>query len=101
MVAGVLAEVLEALDVDRSAAVEVTLEETVNHHVGVTADGRGEVGIVVEGQSVVTDVVGGVYSLSHGADGEGGEKVFLAFALDVDEHAIEGTIDVVGVAGCA
>ena len=64
-VGGVLALVLKFLGVHAAASGEVSLEEAVDHHVGVPADGRGEVGVVVEPEAVVADVLGGVYGLCH------------------------------------
>ena len=70
--------------------VEVLREQAVHHHVGVAADGRGEVRVVVEGQAVVADVVHGVACLLHGADGDGLDEVLLLLALYVVQQVVDG-----------
>ncbi len=63
----VFAEIFVILLVYRFAAVEIVLQQTVHHHVGVAADGRGEVGVIVERKTVVPYVVRGVDGFRHGA----------------------------------
>ena len=84
----VFALLFELLDVDRTPAGHIAFKQAVHHHVGIAADGRGEVGVVVEAEAVVADVLGGVDSLGHRTDGERRQEVLLAFALDVDEHLV-------------
>ena len=82
------AELFELLLVGRLAAVEVAGQQAVDHHVGVAADGRGEVGVVGERQAVVADVVGGVERLGHRPHGHGRNHVLLARALHLGEQLV-------------
>ena len=60
----------------------------MHHQVGVAADGRGEVGVVGEGEAVVADILGAVIGFGHGADGDGVDHVLLAASGDVFEEAV-------------
>ena len=93
--AGVFAQGFVLLLADRAALiVEVLREQAVHHHVGVAADRRSEVRVVVEGQTVVADVVHGVACLLHGADGDadgdGLDEVLLLLALYVVQQVVDG-----------
>ena len=85
-----LALVLVGVCADAVAAVHVAEEEAVDHHVGIAADGAGEVGVEVEGEAVVPDVVGRVDGFGHGAEGEDLDKLLLAFAFDLRKDAVDG-----------
>ena len=93
---GVFALVLEFFDVDAAASGQIALEQTVNHHVGIAADGRGKVGIVVESEAVVAYILGCVDGFGHGAYGEHGEEIFLTLTLYVPQHFVERTVDFAG-----
>ena len=56
-VAGVLAQLLVMVLVGTAPSLLVTGEQPVDHRVGIAADGAGEMGIVVEGQTIVADIV--------------------------------------------
>ena len=61
----------------------------MDHHVGIAADGRGEVGVVGEGQTVVADVVSGVEGLGHRAHGHRRHGVLLGRTLDRGQQLVE------------
>ena len=60
------------------------------HQVGITTDRRGEVGVVVEGQAIVADILGAVDGLGHGAQGYRLDKVLFALAFHVLEEFVVG-----------
>ena len=62
----------------------------MHHQVGIATDGRSEVRVVVERQSVVSDVVGRVFRLLHGADGYGFDKVLLFASLHLVQQSVDG-----------
>ena len=64
-------------------------KEAVHHQVGITADGRGEMGVIVERQAVVPDVVDRVACLLHGAERYRFDEVLLLLARYVAQQAIE------------
>ena len=85
----VFAATFQPLAVEGLAAIEITLEQAVDHHVGIAPDGRSEMGVMAEGQSIVADVVGRIDSLGHGPDGDGRDHVFFGRALDFIEHFVD------------
>ena len=77
-----------------ASLVQVLGEQTVYHHIRIAADGRGEMGIVIESQTIVPHVMHGVACLLHGADGDGFNQVLLLLALDVVQQVVDGLGDV-------
>ena len=67
----------------------VAVEEAMNHHVGVAAYGGGEVGVVVEHEAIVTNVLGAVACFLHGTQSYVFNHLFLGCAMDVSQKAIE------------
>ena len=65
----VLALVLQFDGVHALLASGIFVEQTVNRQVGIAADGRGEMRVVVKCQAIVADVGCAVDSLGHRADG--------------------------------
>ena len=61
----------------------------MHHHVGVATDRRGEMRIIVEGQSIMADVLRGVTGFLHGSDRNGLDQVLFRTAL----HLVQQTID--------
>ena len=92
-IARVLAQFLVMLLVGAAPALLVTGEQAVNHRVGVAADGTGEVGVVVEGQSVVPDVVHAVARLHHRPQRHRLDEVLLARALAGGHECVEASRD--------
>ena len=52
----------------------------MHHGVGIATYGTGEMGVIIEGQAEVTNVMNAVFGLHHGAQGDGFDKVLFAFA---------------------
>ena len=69
-------------------AASMSLDKPVDEEVRIATDGGGEVGIKVECEPEVADVIGGVDGLRHGAQRSGLDQVFLRFALDRGEKLI-------------
>ena len=65
-VGGVLTESLVLLLAGALSAFLVAGQQTMHHEVGIATDRGGEMCVVVEGKSVVTDVDGAVACLHHG-----------------------------------
>ena len=62
----------------------------VNQQVGVAADRRGEVQVLLEGQPEVTEVLPGVLGLLHRAQEQGVDRRFLGRAAHRLEHRLVG-----------
>ena len=75
--------------IDVAASVGIAGEQAVYYQVGIAANGRGEVGVVVECQAVVADVVSAVAGLHHGAQRDHLHYVLLLAPLDLGEHLVE------------
>ena len=65
-------------------------DQAVYHQVGIAADRGGEVGVIIESQSIVPDVVGAVDGFGHGAQGHRLNEVFLALAFHVLKQFVVG-----------
>ena len=87
--AHVLALVFKLDGVNALAARGIHVQQAVYRQVGVAADGRGEVGVVVKGEAIVADVGRTVDGLGHRADGEDGEHLFLGLALGLFQHLVD------------
>src|SRR3712207_676257 len=82
-VGAMFAEFLAMFLIGAARSLLVAGEESVDDGVGVAAYGGGKVGVVVEGQPEVADVVGGVLGFHHGPERHGLYYFALAFAFDV------------------
>ena len=89
----VAAFILELELVGASAALGIAGEQTMDHHVGIAADRRSEVGVIWHREAVVADIVGGIDSLGHRTDGEDREHVLLPFSLHVAEQTVDALVD--------
>ena len=87
----VLAQLLVVLLVGRASTLLVASDKTMHHSVGITSDWRSEVGVVVECQAEVSDVVDGVFRLHHGSERNSLNEVLLALALAVGHKVVERT----------
>ena len=67
----------------------VTGEQTVHHRVGIAADGRCEVGVIVEAEAEVSDVVRRVFGLHHGTQGHALYQLALALAIHVVHQLVD------------
>ena len=72
---------------------EITIEQTMHHAVGITTNGRSEVGIEVESQAIVSDVLGGIDGLGLRADGKRGEHVLLRAVVDFLHQLVDALAD--------
>ena len=91
--------VFQLFEVDGASSGEVAVQQPVNHHVGISADRRCEVGVILEPKSVVPDVFGAVDSFCHGPDSKSGKEILLSGAFYGNEHAVEGLVDFFRIAG--
>ena len=86
----VLALLFEFFQIDAFAVLEeVFLQQAVYHHIGVTSDRRGEVGIVVECQPVVSYVLGRIYGFRHRAQGDGLDQVLFRFVFYLTQKRVD------------
>ena len=88
-----LALVLKFILVDAAALLGILGEKAVNHHIGITADRRCEMRVIIHCQTIVTDVLGGIDSLRHRTDGKYGEHVLLAASLHILEQTVERAVN--------
>ena len=72
-----------------STLVKILGEQPVHHHVGVATDRRSEVGVVVEGQTVMADVMHRVACLLHGAYRYRFNQVLLLASLHIIEQPVD------------
>ena len=82
-------------------AGEVQGQQAVDHQVRVAADRGGEMGVELEGEAVVADVVGRVGRLRHRAEGDHLEGVELRLAFRLAEQVGQRAGDLGAVAGRA
>ncbi len=82
------------LRIDQRLMRKHILQNPMHHQIGVAANGRGEVRIMIEGKSVMSDVLRGVYGLGHAANGEVLQNILLRFALDLGHEAVQFCRDV-------
>ena len=61
----------------------------MNHRIGIAAYGRREMRVVVEGQTIVPDVVDAVFRLHHRAQGHALDDILLALALHVVDQSVQ------------
>ena len=80
-VAAVFTQLLIVVLVGRPSSLLIARDESVHHGVGVTAYGRCEVGVIVERQTEVADVVNAVFCFHHGPQRHELYDVALGFAL--------------------
>ena len=69
------------------------------HHVGVTTNRRGEVGIVGESKTIVPDIVGRINRFGHGTNGEGLDERLSRFTLAVIQERIDMFVGSFAIAG--
>ena len=74
-------------------AVLIACEQAVYHEVGIAAYGAGEVGVVVESQSVVANVVGSIFGFHHGAQGNSLNEFLFALSFHVGHERVEAFAD--------
>lgn len=72
-------------------------EKALDDEVGIAADGAGEVAVVLEGEAVVADIVGGVLGEAHAADKTDGELGEEGGIFGLLEEGLD--VSVVGGAG--
>ena len=68
---------------------QVFCHQSMYHHVGVTTNRRGEVGIVGKSKTIVPDIVGRINRFGHGTNGEGLDERLSRFALTVIQEGID------------
>ena len=79
--------------VGRTAAILIFRQQTMHHHVGITTDGRGEMGVVVEGESIVSDIMHTVLGLHHRPQSHCLDGILLTCALSSTHQGIERLSD--------
>ena len=84
-----LTQFLILLLVGTAGTVLILGQQPVYHGVGIAADRRREVGIVVKGQSVVADVVGRILGLHHGPQGDSLYQLLLTLTLTTVHQCVE------------
>ncbi len=88
-IAAMLTILLVLLLVGRTCPILIFRQQTVYHQVGITTDGRGEVGVIVEGEAIVTDIMDTVLGLHHRPEGNGLDGILLTCALGIGHQGIE------------
>ena len=88
-VAAVLAELLVLILVGRTGTILILGKQTVNHHVGITTDGRSEVRVVVECKSIVTDIVYAILGFHHGTQSNSLNGILLACTFGLRHQGVK------------
>ena len=95
------AQLLVVILIGATCPILIAGEQAVHHRIGITTDRRGEVGVVVEGQTIVTYVMRRVLSLHHSPQGECLHQLLLTFALSILHQLVEvlrdGTLGAAGL----
>ena len=84
-----LTELLVFLLACRASSLLVACQQPVYHGVGVTAYRRCEVGVIVECEAVVSDVVCGIFRLHHGSQCDGLYEFLLFLPVTVGEELVQ------------
>ena len=90
-VRAMLAQLLIMLLVGRPSALLITGYQAVDHRVGIAADRRGEVGVIVKGQPEVSDVVRGVLRFHHRTERDHLYHFRLTLALYLVHQLVQRT----------
>ena len=83
-----------------ASIVEIAVEQTVHHRIRIAADRRGKMRVVVEGKSVVTDVLGRIDRLCHRSDGKSREQVLLRTVVNILHQLVDALCHCLVVAHC-
>ena len=84
-----LTDGIEVAPVDTLPGGHILPEQAVNHHIRMTADRAGEVGVKLKSESKVTNILCLVDSLRHRADRQDLDHILLRLPLDLLEELIE------------
>ena len=94
-------QLLIVLLVGRPSALLIAGEQSVYHSVGIAADRTCEVGVVIESQSVVSDVMDAVFRFHHSSERHGLYHLLFLLAFTFVEQRVEalgyGTLRAVGL----
>ena len=100
-IGAVLAELLIVFFVGRAPALLIFCQQPVHHRVGIAADWRGEVSVILKSQSEVSDVVHTVLCLHHRTQSHTLHELLLALALTLVHELVDtlghGTTCAVGL----
>ena len=91
-VGAVLAEVFVVLLIGGASSLLIFREQPMNHRIGITADRRGEMCVIVEAEAEVPDVVRRVFGLHHGTERDALHDLSLTLPVDV-VHELVDTLD--------
>ena len=86
---GMLAEFLKKFLLCRHSAGKVAGKQPVDHHVRITPDRRGEMGVILESKSVMADVLRRIAGLGHGPERKEFNCIELRCILCLGEEVVE------------
>ena len=72
-----------------SSTLGIASQQTVNHQVGITSDGACEMGVVAEGQTIVSHILYAVLGFHHGTQAHHLHHVLFLLAFDIVEQLVE------------
>ena len=85
----VLAHLLKELLLLAPALIHIARQKPVHHHIGITPDRRGKMGIVVESKTVVSHIICAVLRPCHRAQGKNGDCRILRPSLALLHKSIQ------------
>ena len=72
-----------------TATCQIAFQQTVHHHIRITADRRSEVCIIIHCQPVVTDIIRRIVGFLHGTDSQSLHQIFFRFTLYTIQQFID------------
>ena len=85
----VVAEILIFCFGYASPSVHVLRYQTMYHHIRKTTDRRSKVGIIIECQTVVSDVVRRITRFLHGTDGYGFNEILFLLSVNIIQQMVD------------
>ena len=82
-----------------ASALCIAIEQAVHHHIGIAANGRCEMGVVVESQAIVAHIGGRIGGFRHRANGKDGKHFLFGGAFCFFEHGIDAQVHLLGRTG--
>ena len=87
--AAVLTQFLILVPSYTSSTLGIASQQTVNHQVGITSDGTCKMGVVAEGQTIVSHILYAVLGFHHGTQAHHLHHVLFLLAFDIVEQLVE------------
>ena len=72
-----------------AAAIQITLQQAVHHHIRITTDGRGEMCIIFKGQTIVADIFCRITGFLHRTDSQCLDQVLFRLIVYFIQQTVQ------------